>query len=120
MRSIHSIGRKVLLALVILSVAAMVLTGCKGGKYKDGTYQGEAQGNNGPVKVTVTVSGGKITKVTVDEHEETPQISDAAIQQVPESIVKKQTWEVDTVAGATYTSNAIKEAVRKALEGAAK
>lgn len=120
MRSIRSFSRKSLVALVILATAAMLLSGCGGGKYKNGTYQGEAQGNNGPVKVTVTVAGGKITKVTVDEHQETPGISDAAISQVSESIVKKQTWEVDTVSGATWTSKAIKEAVEKALAGATK
>ena len=32
---------------------------------KDGTYTGEAQGLNGPVVVTITVSGGKVTGGTV-------------------------------------------------------
>jgi urocanate reductase len=120
LRSIHTFSRKSLVALLILATSAMILSGCGGGKYKDGTYQGEGQGNNGPVKVTVTVQGGKIKTVAVDEHQETAGLSDAAISQVPQSIVKKQTWEVDTVSGATYTSKAIKEAVQKALAGAEK
>ncbi|MEG1878991.1 MAG: FMN-binding protein, partial [Pseudoflavonifractor sp.] len=44
------------------------------GKFTDGTFTGSANGNNGPIKVTVTVAGGDITAVTVDEHKETAGI----------------------------------------------
>lgn len=112
--------KRLIYITAVLVVLAALLVGCSSGKYKDGTYSGEAKGNNGPVKVSVTVKSGKITEVKVTSHNETPGLSDAAIQKVPKSIVEKQTWEVDTVSGATNTSKAIKEAVKAALAGATK
>lgn len=85
--------------------------------YQDGSFEGAGKGMGGDVKVTVTVKDGKITDVTVGEHQETPGISDAAIEKVPQEIIDKQSTEVDVVAGATLTSDAIKEAVKNALEG---
>ncbi len=83
----------------------------------DGVYEGSANGMGGAVKVTVTVSGGKITAVEVGEHNETAGISDPAIEQIPAKIVEAQSADVDAVAGATVTSEAIKEAVKAALSG---
>ena len=39
-------------------------------KIADGTYRSASQGYEGPVEVTVTVSGGKITEVKVSNHKE--------------------------------------------------
>lgn len=83
----------------------------------DGVYEGSANGMGGAVKVAVTVSGGKITAVEVVEHSETAGISDPAIEQMPAKIVDAQSTDVDAVAGATVTSEAIKEAVKAALSG---
>lgn len=83
----------------------------------DGVYEGSANGMGGAVKVTVTVSDGKITAVEVGEHNETAGISDPAIEQIPAKIVEAQSADVDAVAGATVTSEAIKEAVKAALSG---
>ena len=83
----------------------------------DGVYEGSANGMGGAVKVSVTVSGGKITAVEVVEHNETAGISDPAIEQMPAKIVDAQSTDVDAVASATVTSEAIKEAVKAALSG---
>ena len=81
----------------------------------DGVYEGTGAGLNGAIKVSVTVSGGKITDVTVVEHSETAGISDPAIAQIPAAIVEAQSADVDIVSGATYTSKGIIEAVKNAL-----
>lgn len=52
-------------------------------------------------------------------HNETPGISDAAIETIPAAIVEAQSTDVDAVATATFTSNGIKEAVDNALSGEA-
>lgn len=83
--------------------------------YNDGTYVGEGQGLFGPVKLEVKVAGGKITEINVLEHSETPGISDAAFNGVIPAIIEAQSVDVDTVSGATITSNAIIEAVKDAL-----
>jgi len=86
--------------------------------YKDGTYEGEGKGFGGTIRVSVTVSGGKITRVEVLAHSETPGISDKAIEQIPAAIVSAQSADVDAVSGATFTSNGIKDAVVDALSRA--
>lgn len=91
-----------------------------GGMYKDGEYVASAKGNNGDVEVSVKIVSGKIDTVTVTKHEETEGISDPAIEKVPAEIVEKQSVEVDSVSGATVTSEAIKQAVATALEEASK
>ncbi len=87
---------------------------------KDGEYTDAVVGHNGgDLTVKVTIADGKIAGVEVVSHTETAGISDAPIAQVPANIVKDNTPDVDTVAGATVTSNAIMDAVAKCLEQAA-
>ena len=75
-----------------------------------GTYTGEAQGRNGPVKVEVTLADGKITAVKVVSHKESTGIADPAIERIPAAIAAEQSAAVDVVGGATLTSDAIKAA----------
>lgn len=96
------------LVMVLCCIPAMAETA-------DGVYEGTGAGLNGAIKVSVTVSGGKITDVTVVEHSETAGISDPAIAQIPAAIVEAQSADVDIVSGATYTSKGIIEAVKNAL-----
>lgn len=88
------------------------------GNYKDGTYTGTGRGNNGEIKVTVIVEGGNIISVTLTEHGETAGIYESAERGVVAEIIRKQTTEADTVAGATNTSKGIIEAVAEALKEA--
>ena len=83
-----------------------------------GTYEAEANGIGGAVKVAVTVSDTAIENVEVVAHSETPGISDPAIERIPAAIVEKQTLAVDTIASATVTSNAILTAAEAALTAA--
>lgn len=105
-------------------IGAMVFsTGCTGESakeslYKDGVYEGIGEGLQGDIKVSVTVADGKIDKVEVKEHQESPGVSDPAIEKIPAAILEKQSAEVDAVSGVTYTSEGIKEAVEKALSQA--
>lgn len=79
--------------------------------YTPGTYTASAQGNNGPVELSVTFSEDAITEIIIGKHAETTGISDAAFEKIPGAIIQNQSLGVDTVSGATYTSNAILEAV---------
>lgn len=88
------------------------------GNYKDGVYEGTGKGNNGDIKVEVTVEGGNITSVVLKEHGETEGIYEAAEKAVVTDIIKTQNAEVDAVSGATNTSNGIMEAVANALADA--
>lgn len=85
------------------------------GELTDGTYTGIGNGYHGQVPVTVTLTGGRITEITVGENQETPGVADLIIEQQPQRIMEAQSWNVDAVTGATFTANAIKQGVRNAL-----
>lgn len=87
-------------------------------KMTAGTYEASSEGHNGAVKVTVTVSEDKIEKVEVGENNETPGLANPAIQQVPAQIVDYQTLSTDIISGATYTTVAIRQAVKDCIEQA--
>lgn len=99
-------------------LAATLLVGCGSKGFKDGTYEGTAKGLKGDVKVEVTVADSKISDVKVVEQNETPEIAEPALEQVPAAIKEKNSTEVETVSGATVTSQAIIDAVNAALEQA--
>ena len=109
---------KVLISSMLVGVLAFGLVGC--GKttannanlsFAAGKYTSSRDGKNGPVAVEVEFSENSIVSVTVGEHTETAGLADPAIERIPEAIVTGQTLNVDTVSGATLTSNAILEAV---------
>ena len=86
------------------------------GNFTDGVFVGVGQGYAGEVWVSVTVENGNIVAVTLDEHNETIMIYNAAEEGVVSAIINTQSTNVDTVAGATVTSYAIIEAVEDALD----
>ena len=110
--------------LITLSLLATVIlaVGCQAesGKYNDGIYNGSGEGKYGPIKVEVSVEKGKISTIKVLEHNETPGLSDPAIEKTPQDIIKAQSTEVSIVSGATVTSKGIIEAVNDAIKDAEK
>lgn len=93
-------------------------TGTNGGNGAAGagTLQGSAQGYGGEVTVTVTVDGDDIVSVEAVGEKETQGVGSKAIDELPDKIEDADSTDVEVVTGATVTSNAIKEAVDKALE----
>ncbi len=96
--------------------ATTAATTAAGGSYTPGKYTGSAEGKNGTVTVEVELTEDSIKSVTVTEHQETEGISDPAIEEIPKAIVAAQSFNVDAISGATITSDAIKEAVKAAIE----
>ena len=85
------------------------------GDYTDGTYTGSAQGRNGAVGVEVVVSGGSITAITVTESSETEAIFASVERDLIPEIIRTQSLEVDTLAGATISCQAVLDAVAAAI-----
>lgn len=79
-------------------------------------YQATVAGHNGPMTVEVALEEGTITRVEVVEHDETEGLADPALEETPAAIVENNSTDVDTVSGATVTSEAIIEAVNLVLE----
>ena len=105
--------------VTVFLAAFLVFSGCAGksgaNKKLNGTFRGSAQGMRAPIVVDVTLEKGEIKSVTVVQNEDSPVISDAAVNSIPQRICAQQNIEVDTVSGATITSFAIKTAVANAL-----
>lgn len=106
------------LLLVVLAFAA--LFGCTGsGEYADGVYQGSAEGYYDVVAVEVTVDGGRISEIRITESQETPAMVEPVNDVlIPEIIEEQGTGDVDTISGATGTSEAVLQAVEAALGNA--
>ena len=85
------------------------------GLFTAGTYTGTAQGYGGEVTVTITVDASSITDVKVEGADETPEVGGAALDTLAESIKTAGSAEIDGVAGATITSDAVKTAAADAL-----
>lgn len=83
--------------------------------YADGVYVGSSRGYGGTVRVQVTMENGSITEIGIlDASHETKQFLRRA-KRLLATVVEAQSWEVDAVSEATYTSRGILGAVQNAL-----
>lgn len=117
--------RKILTLFIVL---CMLLTACqsktkpkddKSPKGEEKVIETTEKGYNGDLKVKTTFDkDGKITKVEVLENKETETIGGEAIKELPDKIVKSNSITVDAKSGATVTSKALINAVKKAIKEA--
>ena len=87
------------------------------------TYTGSvAQTRWGPVQVTITVSGGKITDVAVPTYpngnHRDEEINAYALPVLTRETLSAQSADIDTVSGATVTSDGYKTSLQAALDAA--
>ena len=84
---------------------------------KDGEYLGSANGYGGELTVKVTIKNGKISAINVVSQNETPAYFRRAYA-VINQILSTGSVNVDSVSGATISSNALKMAVANAIQKA--
>ena len=102
----------------IIDTGYAVITGESASGLTDGTYEGTAKGYGGMVTASVTVANGRIASIDVTSHAGEDAAYYAMASQTVDDILAAQTPDVDTISGATFTSNAIKNAVILALQQA--
>ena len=83
-----------------------------------GTYTGSASGYNGSVEVSVTFSDSAVTAIEVGANSETANVGDVAFEPVITDILAANGTGVDVVSGATFSSNAVRNAVNDAAQQA--
>jgi uncharacterized protein with FMN-binding domain len=93
------------------------------GTSASGTYKGTAvQTRFGPVQVQITVANGKITDITALQLTNTDgksiQISNRAAPLLRSKVLAAQSADVQTVSGATITSDAYLTSVQAAIDAA--
>lgn len=91
----------------------------------DGQYTGSSVSTRwGPVQVRITVSGGRITAVDVPSYpsndNKSRSINASAVPRLVQSTLTAQSASVNSVSGATYTSNAYKSSLQSAIDQAKK
>ncbi|MBM4825326.1 FMN-binding protein [Streptomyces actuosus] len=76
----------------------------------------------GPVQVRVTVENGKLTDVTAvtypTENPRDQEINAYAIPELRREALDAQSADIDTVSGATYTSDGYRQSLQSALDSA--
>lgn len=97
-------------------------------KEKDGTYvvntttlAQDVEGYNGPTPVEIYIKKNKIVKVVLLKSQETPKYNARIKKQMlpayeGQKVSKNKYAEVDALTGATFTSDAVKENVKRGLE----
>jgi len=120
--------KKLLLSMLLIASFTAVQADDVMRKEKDGTYvvntttlARDVDGYMGPTPVEVYIKKNKVVKVVMLKNQETPKYNARVKKQmVPlyegKKISKKSTVEVDGVTGATFTSDAVKENVKRGLE----
>ncbi len=86
--------------------------------YQDGEWQGTALGYNANITVSVTIADGMITNISVLESDDDEPYFDWATKDILPNIVNNQSVQVDSVSGATFSSEGLKDAVSDALDKA--
>ena len=103
--------------LFLSGILAVSLAACSGTKSVSGEYTGTAKGMS-DVTVTLTLKDSIITDVKAEGPGETDGIGTKALESLPAAMVEGNTLNVDSISGATVTSDAIKAAAAEALKSA--
>jgi uncharacterized protein with FMN-binding domain len=94
-----------------------------GTTYKDGQYTGQDFPNQfGDTQVKVTISGGRITDIQAVQlpfdRQRSAEISQYAAPRLHDEVLQAQSAQIDSLSGATYTSDAYAQSVQSALDQA--
>ena len=109
---------KKILALILAACMVLSMGAVAQAEAVSGEFTGTAQGMNGDVTVTLTLTDGKITGCTATGANETAGIGSVVIDTFPATVAESGSIAVDAVSGATITSNAFMEAAAAALTAA--
>lgn len=82
-------------------------------KFKDGTYHGTGMNRRGSIEVAVTIKSDKISDVEISNWG--MHYSESDIEGLPGEVLQNQSVQVRNVSGATYSTQAFKDAVQNAI-----
>ena len=112
--------------MIMSGVLLLSLAACNANKVPEATKEetteaqekelvGSAEGFGGTITVTLTMKGDDIVKASIEGNDETPEVGGAALPELEKQLVEKDSYEIDGVSGATYTSEGVMNAAKDAL-----
>lgn len=107
-----------MLSIFCSLLLASALISCRQQKkyLNDGVFTGKGDGRNGTIEVSITVIGGKVCDAKIISETDTPEIAGPAKQQILDAFIRDgNTSTIDTVSGATITSNGLLDALDAAV-----
>lgn len=126
MKKFVRIGFITLLALVVFGVSAyfylqsdlqklskIEITDVDLSKIDDGVYRGESTHFPVIVNVEVTIQNHRMTSIILTKH---MNGQGASAESILDDVLSSQSLNVDVISGATYSSQAILQAISRALE----
>lgn len=96
----------------------MIGCGPKQIRYNEGSYEGVGHGHHGPIKVMVITDPYEIKEIKIIEEYEMPELSTIVYNKIPDEVIKRNSAQVDVIAGASYTSEGLIEAIGNGLNKA--
>ncbi len=105
--------RKLIAMVLVLMMIISTVPGMAQA-YAAGTYQQTVKGMNGDIVVDVTFGEAALESVVIVSQNETPGLGDVALKTLAEAMSAAKSADVDSVAGATVSSDALKLAVAQA------
>ena len=110
---------KKVVALLSMTAALGVFQTAWAEGYTAGTYQAASRGFGGDVTAEAIFDEKGMTDLVLTGENETPTVGGAALETLKTQILEAQSAEIDGVAGATVTTNAVKDAVQQCINEAA-
>ena len=97
-----------------------IITSCtdKDINYNKGQYEGSSEGHEGIIRVKVETDENKIISIEILEEYEMPEISIHVYDQIIKKVIKRNKADINTISGATYTSEGLIEAIDNGLQKA--
>lgn len=85
------------------------------GGLNEGSFVGMGIGFGGPIEVEVVIEGGKIVEINYVSHKETKGYFEEAFKDISRQIRETQSFNTDTISGATATSKGVINAIKSGL-----
>ncbi len=79
---------------------------------------GSGQGMNGEIVIGLIDDDNQIKEIFIVEHSDTENVAEPAFEELTEKVINEQSTEVDTISGATASSQGFLEALEDALKEA--
>jgi uncharacterized protein with FMN-binding domain len=105
--------------MILAALAAGIAVAAFAASFAPGAYTAVGEGGHGgPITVSVVFDASRMVSITVTEHNETPTWANMTFPTMTARMIEAQTWDVDIIGGATYSSTALRNAVRLAMQQA--